>query len=116
MGRKGKWILVGGLFALCFTVLMYWQMNREIGTVKGPEMEHIILNDIRYIRDYSDEYQNYSAKDKGIYLGIVTDGKIKMRVYSVDGDKERNYLYALFGYDGCFYVRESLTEQREGGQ
>jgi len=34
-----------------------------------------------------------------------------MKVYSVKDDENRKFIYTLWGYDGCFYVREDITEE-----
>lgn len=91
---------------ICLILLVGCSSN-VIGTVSGAENECITIDNIKYIKDYNDEYQNYSSNDKDRYLGTVTAGdKIKMRVYSVKEDDEGKFIYALWGYEGCFYVRE----------
>lgn len=101
-------IIIALLFCL---MLLVGCSNNVIGTVSGAENDYIIIDNIKYIKDYSDEYQNYSSNDKDKFLGNVTAGdKIKMKVYSVKNDEDRNFIYALWGYEGCFYVREDRAK------
>ncbi|MBQ6807778.1 MAG: hypothetical protein IJP07_01240 [Firmicutes bacterium] len=113
MGRKRKaWLL---LLLLPGLLLVYWWNTRVIGSVAGPEQDSIVIDGLCYVEDRSDLYQSYSAADRGRYLGRVTDGgQVRLRVYSVKGDAERAFLYALFGYEGCFYVREDLVKESSG--
>lgn len=105
-----KNIIIIALF-ICLALLVGCS-NNVIGTVSGAENEYIVIDNIKYIKDYSDEYQTYSSNDKDKFLGNVTAGdKIKMKVYSVKDDEDRNFIYTLWGYDGCFYVREEITEK-----
>ncbi len=91
--------------AIAFTAVKH---TRIIGTIRGAEWETIIINDVVYQHNSSLAFR---AADKGKFLGIVTNGNTKFRVYSVKGDTDNQYIYRLWGYDGAFY---SATDQ-EGG-
>ena len=114
MKKKLKKIIKSSIIIallLCLMLLVGCS-NNVIGTVSGAENEYIIIDNIKYIKDYSDDYQNYSSSDKDNFLGNVTAGdKIKMKVYSVKDDEEKNFIYTLWGYDGCFYVKEEIAEE-----
>ena len=75
-----KSIIIITLFSCVVTLVGC--SNNVIGTVSGAENDYITIDNIKYIKDYSDEYQNYSSNDKDKFLGNVVAGdKIKMKVY-----------------------------------
>ncbi len=65
-------------------------------------METVIIGDTVYQYDSSLEF---TQADKGRFLGVVTNGSDKFRVYSVKGDTNNQYIYRLWGYDGAFYQK-----------
>ena len=103
-----KRILV--MLLLCCFLLSGCVAGRQIGVVGGPEFDYIIIDDEKYLCDYSDKYQNFSIAHKGDKLGIVSNGRDKMRVFSVKGDAYGNFLYVSWGYEGNYYVKESYVQ------
>lgn len=101
---RNKKVFIGAFCiaaSLIFGVYSFY--NKEIGAVKGPELDRIIINDEIYHINYN---LGFSVKDKGEFWGIVTAGnKIKCRVYKVKGDKEGRYLYRLWDWEGAFYEK-----------
>jgi len=85
--------------------------GKTIGKISGAENEYITIDDVKYVLDTDD---NFSQADKGTYLGKVSNSylgkvsnsKITMRVYSVRGDTDGEYIYALWDWEGAFYKRE----------
>ena len=77
--------------------------EKTIGKITGPENDCIIIDDVKYIRDTN---HNYSNADKGKYLGKATNSKIFMRIYTVKGDTEGEYIYAFWDWEGAFYKKE----------
>lgn len=77
--------------------------GKTIGKISGAENEYITIDDVKYILDTDN---NFSQADKGTYLGKVSNSKITMRVYSVRGDTDGEYIYALWDWEGAFYKRE----------
>ena len=77
--------------------------NKTIGKISGPENDYITIDDVKYNRETQHEFSN---ADKGKYLGKVSNPKTTMRVYSVKGDPEGEYIYALWDWEGAFYKRE----------
>ena len=77
--------------------------GKIIGKISGPENDCIIIDDVKYNRETNHEFSN---TDKGKYLGKVSNSKITMRVYSVKGDTEGEYIYAFWDWEGAFYKRE----------
>lgn len=75
----------------------------KIGTIKGPEMEQIVIDGVAYVQN---NFLNFSNGDKGRYLGRAVSGDITFRVYAVKGDPERRYLYRLWSWEGAFYERK----------
>lgn len=82
--------------------VFYLHSNREIGTVSGIENECITIDNVVYERD---NMSGLSRNDKGTYLGKVKNADITMRVYSVKGDTNHEYIYALWEWEGGFYSR-----------
>jgi len=77
--------------------------GKTIGKISGAENEYITIDDVKYVLDTN---HDFSQADKGTYLGKVSNSKITMRVYSVKGDTEGEYIYALWDWEGAFYKRE----------
>lgn len=77
--------------------------NNTIGKISGPENDCITIENITYILDNN---HNFSNADKGKYLGKVTNSKITMKVYSVKGDANQDYIYTLWDWEGAFYKRQ----------
>lgn len=74
-----------------------------IGTISGAENEFITIEDTLYILDTGNAF---SHVDKGNCIGKVSNSDITMKIYSVKGDPERNYLYALWDWEGSFYKKQ----------
>ena len=77
--------------------------GRVIGTVKGAEMEQIVIDGVTYVQN---PFLDFSYADKGRYLGRAVSGDITFRVYTVKGDAEGQYLYRLWSWEGAFYERK----------
>lgn len=77
--------------------------GKTIGKISGAENEYITIDDVKYVLDTN---HDFSQADKGTYLGKVSNSKITMRVYSVRGDTDGEYIYALWDWEGAFYKRE----------
>lgn len=75
----------------------------KIGTVKGAEMEQIVIDGVTYVQN---PFLDFSYADKGRYLGRAVSGDITFRVYAVRGDPEHRYLYRLWSWEGAFYEKQ----------
>ena len=69
--------------------------------------EYITIDDVKYVLNTN---HDFSQADKGTYLGKVSNSKITMKVYSVTGDTEEEYIYALWEWQGAFYKRDNIQE------
>ncbi len=100
-----KKTLVLGVCVLCLLVVaatIIIKNTMVIGSIRGAELETVIIGDTVYQYDSSLEF---TQADKGRFLGVVTNGKDKFRVYLVMGDTEGQYIYRLWGYDGACYTK-----------
>ena len=99
---KKKYFLVLCIAAvlLCAALLF---CGREIGTVRGPEMEQIVIDGVIYEQNND---TGLSHRDKGRYLGRAVNDNTTFRVYAVKGDTEGRYLYRLWSWEGAFYERQ----------
>lgn len=104
MKRIRKPMVLGG--TICIIVILLFVIYRQtigakiIGTVRGTEYEYITIDNKTYKIDFGN---NYSNRDKGDFLGVIRSGDVTFRIYSVEGDKNSNYIYRLWDYDGAFY-------------
>ncbi len=89
--------------AVVLLVIILLVHGRKIGTVKGAEMEQIVIDGVTYVQN---PFLDFSYADKGRYLGRAVSGDITFRVYAVKGDTEGNYLYRLWSWEGAFYERK----------
>ena len=95
--------------ALLLTIFLLLSLiacsGKTIGKISGPENDCITIDNVKYYRETNHDFSN---ADKGKYLGKVSNSKITMRGYSVKGDTEEEYIYALWDWEGAFYKK---TEQ-----
>ena len=75
-----------------------------IGRVYGAEHQFLEIDGIVYERTTSDPY---TSSDRARYLGSVKDEGITMRIYEYKGAHDREYLHALWEWEGYTYVRQS---------
>ena len=78
--------------------------GRVIGTVKGVEMEQIVVDGVTYVQNNN---TGLSYADKGRFLGRAVNDKVTFRVYTVRGDTEKQYLYRLWEWEGAFYEKQN---------
>ena len=91
------------LVLTCFLAPFGCGADRSIGKLSGAENEYITIDNVQYVLDTDNDFSN---KDKDKYLGQVSNSIITMKVYSVKGDTEGDYIYALWDWEGAFYKRE----------
>ena len=77
--------------------------GRVIGTVKGAEMEQIVIDGVTYVQN---PFLDFTYADKGRFLGRAVNDKVTFRVYAVRGDTEDQYLYRLWSWEGAFYEKK----------
>ena len=77
--------------------------GRVIGTVKGAELEQIVIDGVTYVQNNN---TGLSYADQGRFLGRATADGITFRVYTVRGDTEEQYLYRLWEWEGAFYEKK----------
>ena len=70
-----------------------------IGSISGAENEKITIGNDVYEKTHD---APVSRSDKGKYVGTVSNGKIKMRVYETP---ETDYIYAMWEWEGAIYKR-----------
>ena len=100
MQKKILFVLCAAAVLLCAALLF---RGRDIGSVKGAEMEQIIIDGVTYVQN-NDTGLSYT--DRGRFLGRATAGDTTFRVYSVKGDTEGRYLYRLWSWEGAFYEKK----------
>lgn len=92
------------LVLACLICLVACSNDKAVGTISGAENDYILYNKVTYVMDTSN---NFSNKDRGEYLGKVINDKVTMKIYTVKGDENMDYLYALWDWEGSIYVREN---------
>ena len=100
---KKKILCSLGIIAVVLAAILLVR-GRVIGTVKGAEMEQILVDDVIYQQNND---TGLSYRDKGRYLGRAVSGDITFRVYAVKGDTEGRYLYRLWEWEGAFYEKQN---------
>jgi len=106
MKKKYRILILAISLILCLSIF-FIQRNKIVGTVYGPEMQKIVINEVSYVWDNETPY---SGTDKSFHIGkgAWQDGTRVVDLYKIKGDKDFNYLYARHGYEGKMYVREQL--------
>ena len=100
MKKKRRIILCAAAVLLCAAFLFH---GRVIGTVRGAEMEQIVIDGVIYEQNNN---TGFSYADKGRFLGRAVNSNTTFRVYAVKGDTEGQYLYRLWEWEGAFYERK----------
>ena len=108
--RKKRILIAIIILAVALSSIIAWS-HRTIGTVSGPENDFITIDDVVYVKDASDKYQNFSIASKGHRLGTIPSRYVKLRIFSVKNDPDREYLYVSSGFEGDYYVREDLVDE-----
>jgi hypothetical protein len=103
-GRMASGHLQGRLLKM-FVRMIRPKNILEIGTYSGYESDEIVIDGVTYVEDYANDY---SASDKGHYLGSVVyikndQEKDPKFVWDIKGTDE--YIYVLFAYDGTIYKK-----------
>ena len=109
-GNRRRVAIYIAVFIACIIlasgIKFVYDINHVIGTYSGYESDEIVIDGVTYVEDYANDY---SASDKGHYLGSVvyidqndykTDPKF---VWEIKGTDE--YIYVLFAYDGTIYKK-----------
>ena len=74
-----------------------------IGRVYGPENQFLEINGVVYERTTTDPY---TSADRARYIGSVKNDAITMRIYEYKGEADREYLHALWEWEGYTYERQ----------
>lgn len=101
---KIKALLLTAGVLLCIGAA-YLAVPKVIGSISGPEWEIITIGSKTYRLNHQNDF---SEADRGRFLGLVKSsgaagGSIAFRVYAVKGDKEGQWLYRLWEWEGSFY-------------
>ena len=76
--------------------------GKVVVQIRGPEADQVEGNGERYVRGAG---APYTGSDRGLFLGLATDGERSFRLYTVRGDSAGRYLYCLWDWEGFFYER-----------
>ena len=108
MKKKLLPILIPATALLIAAVVWYY---RPIGTVEGPEWDILHVNGITYISESSAGTDiPYDRSHRGKHIGIIRSGRHMFHIYEIKGDRERNYLYLAWEWEGEMFVREDMAE------
>ena len=99
-----KKVPLGYCIAAVLLIVIVLFHGREIGTIRGPEMEQIVIDGVTYVQNNN---TGLSYADKGRFLGRAANDKVTFRVYTVRGDTEDQYLYRLWEWEGAFYEKQN---------
>lgn len=94
--------LIASLLTMVLLLSLVACDGKTIGEVRGAENEYITIDDEKYVLDTENDF---TQADKGTFLGKVSNSKTTMKVYSVKGDTEGEYIYALWDWEGAFYKK-----------
>ena len=89
---------------LAAAALTFVLHGRQIGTIRGAEMEQIIIDGVTYVQN---PFLDFTYADKGRFLGRAVNDNTTFRLYAVKGDPDGQYLYRLWSWEGAFYERRN---------
>ena len=101
---RKKTVIVVAISLLIVVLAVFLSRElRIIGEVTGAEWNRLTIGQTEYllINDL-----DYTTADKGRYLGKAKYNESTVRLYSVNGDEEGKYIYAVWDWEGFFFVRE----------
>ena len=96
--KKRTVLIIAAICLLCFAAFR----ARAIGRISGAENDYITIDGTTYVRDTG---TGLSYADKGRFMGRAVNADTSMWVYSVKGDADGQYIYVLWEWEGCFYVK-----------
>ena len=89
-----------------FVILRVMKTTKKIGTVYGTEHEYIKIDDVVY---QANENTGLQLSDKDKLIGKVVFEEIPdadpMYVWTIKGEENSDYIYALWGSTGNFYQK-----------
>ena len=100
---KKKAILCFGIIMLLLISFMIYGQTigaPVIGTVTGPEREHLTVNDVNYERD---SHAPVNGTDRDRFMGIAVNGETRFRIYSIKGTDD--YLLCMWEWEGYIFKR-----------
>ena len=99
---RKKTAFIGGLAILVLISAFYVSREgRVIGEITGAEWDVLTIGETEYRQING---LDFTIADKGKYLGKAKFNESTVRLYSVKGDIEDKYIYALWDWEGFFYV------------
>lgn len=99
-----KKVTLGLCIAAVLLIAVVLFHGRQIGTIRGAEMEEIEVDGVTYVQN---NQTGFSSNDRGRFLGRATAGDTTFRLYTVKGDTEGRYLFRLWEWEGAFYERQN---------
>ena len=107
--KKRKWIFLILLLLIIIAATLWY--FRPVGTVEGPEWDILHVDGVTYVSEKSSGIDiPYNRSDRGRYLGIIKSGDYIFHIYEIKGDKERNYLYWTWEWEGEMFIRKDLLD------
>lgn len=100
--KKKMLLCCGIVIILCSMTVLYVHTFGApvVGTIHGAEWEYLSVGEELYEKTYDSPVHR---ADKGSFIGIVTNGDTKFRIYSIKGTDE--YLYCQWEWEGQIYKR-----------
>ena len=98
---RNKTVLIVVLGILVLVTALYVRESRVIGEITGAEWDVLTIGETEYRQING---LDFTIADKGKYLGKAKFNESTVRLYSVKGDIEDKYIYALWDWEGFFYV------------
>lgn len=71
-----------------------------IGTVTGPEWEHLTVNEVNYERD---GHAPVNGTERDRFIGIAQNGETRFRIYSIR--ETDDYLLCMCEWEGYIFKR-----------
>jgi len=103
MKKAVRWIVPAAVFLLVALAAPILFQIPAIGRLSGPENEFLEVDGTIYVRVTDSPH---TANDRGRYLGAAKSGELTMRLFSVRGEPDGEYLFALWDWEGYFYRRQ----------
>lgn len=106
--KRRETLIRAGILVLLAAAVIFFAVPEllpfpVIGRVYGAENEFLEIDGVVYERTTTDPY---TSADRARYIGSVKNEAITMRIYEYQGETAREYLHALWEWEGYTYMRQ----------
>lgn len=102
--NKRKAILVLSALLILISVVVIRRESHVIGEISGPEFDRLTIGSEHFLLT---DNHGFTSADRGQFIGKASyHTGISLRLYSVKGENTGKLIYALWDWEGFWYLRQ----------